>query len=87
MVLQFPYFKKAEGVTLDAFLARLLPFLDAMPRGPTIAVEVRNKTFLKPAFLDALRDRGAALVLNDHPWMPRPEELICRLTKDRMLSL
>jgi uncharacterized protein YecE (DUF72 family) len=106
VVLQFPYFKKAEGLTLDAFLARLLPFLDALPKpsaaksqisnlksqrnlksqitttgepqgessASAFAVEVRNKTFLKPALLDALRDRGTALVLNDHPWMPRPEE-------------
>ena len=74
VVLQFPYFKKDEGVTLDAFLVRLLPFLDALPKGPAFAVEVRNKTFLKPALLDALRHRGTALVLNDHPWMPRPEE-------------
>jgi uncharacterized protein YecE (DUF72 family) len=74
VVLQFPYFKKAEGVTLDAFLARLLPFLDALPKWPAFAVEVRNITFLKPALLDALRDRSTALVLNDHPWVPRPDE-------------
>jgi uncharacterized protein YecE (DUF72 family) len=74
VVLQFPYFKKDEGVALDVFLGRLGPFLEAMPKGPSFAVEVRNKTFLEPALLDALRDRGAALVLNDHPWMPRPEE-------------
>lgn len=73
VILQFPYFKKAEGIALDVFLARLLPFLDAADDPARFAVEVRNKTFLKPALLGALRDRKVALVLNDHPWMPAPE--------------
>jgi uncharacterized protein YecE (DUF72 family) len=72
VILQFRYFKKAEGITLDAFLARLLPFLDALPRGYRFSLEVRNKTFLRPPLLDALRERDVSLVLNDHPWMPKP---------------
>lgn len=73
VILQFPYSRKAEGVTLDAFLGRLLPYLDGAPEGARFAVEVRNKTFLKPPLFKALRDRATPLVLNDHPWMPRPE--------------
>lgn len=74
VVLQFPYYKKDEGVTLEVFLSRLLPLLDKIPKDERLAVEVRNKTFLKPELLAALRDRGVSLVLNDHPWMPRPLE-------------
>jgi uncharacterized protein YecE (DUF72 family) len=73
VILQFPYFRKAKGITLDVFLERLLPFLDALPDTPRFAVEVRNKPFLKPALLDALRERDTALVLVDHPWMPSPK--------------
>jgi uncharacterized protein YecE (DUF72 family) len=74
VVVQFPYFRKDSGTTLDVFLGRLLPFLDALPQArPRLAVEVRNKMFLKPALTGALRERGVALVLLDHAWMPPPE--------------
>jgi uncharacterized protein YecE (DUF72 family) len=75
IILQFPYFKKAQGITLDVFLGRLLPFLDELPKGPCFAVEVRNKPFLKPKLFDSLRDRRVPLVLIDHAWMPPPKEL------------
>jgi hypothetical protein len=61
-------------VDLDRFLGRLLPFLDKLPGDQAFAVEVRNKPFLKAPLLDALRQRGVALVLLDHVWMPDPEE-------------
>lgn len=73
VILQFPYYRKAEGVTLEVFLGRLLPFLASLPEGPRYGVEVRNKPFLKPALLEGLRERGVALVFVDHIWMPPPE--------------
>lgn len=74
IVLQFPYFKKDTGVTLDSLLGRLLPFLDKLPDDVRFAVEFRNKTFLKPPLLSALRERRVGLVLVDHIWMPAPAE-------------
>jgi uncharacterized protein YecE (DUF72 family) len=76
VILQFPYFRKAQKVTLDLFLERLTPFLDALPGGVRFAVETRNKTFLKPKLLDALRQRKVALVLVDHIWMPGPKHYL-----------
>jgi uncharacterized protein YecE (DUF72 family) len=74
VIVQFPYFKRDLDVTLDSFLALLLPFLDAMPDGhPRLAVEIRNKPFLKPPLFAALSERDTALVLIDHAWMPPPE--------------
>lgn len=72
VILQFPYYRKDEGVTLEVFLERLLPFVERLPRGVRYGVEVRNKPFLKPALLDGLRAREIALVLVDHVWMPAP---------------
>ena len=43
---------------------------ERLPEGHRYGVEVRNKPFLKPALLDGLRERGAALVFVDHVWMP-----------------
>lgn len=79
IVLQFPYYRRDSGVNLHAFLDRLLPFLDTLPAGHRWAVEVRNKTFLKPALLKELRGRQMALVLIDHVWMPSPAEYLEQL--------
>ena len=74
VILQFPYFRKASGITLDGFLGRLTPFLDSLPDSPRFAVEVRNKMFLRPQLFSALSDRQIGLVLVDHVWMPGPRE-------------
>jgi uncharacterized protein YecE (DUF72 family) len=79
LLLQFPYFNKGAFATLDDFLKRLQPFLKKLPRGVRFAVETRNKTWLVPKMVDLLRERGVALALIDHPWMPRPSELVTRL--------
>jgi uncharacterized protein YecE (DUF72 family) len=72
VLFQFPYFRKAEFSGVEPFLARLRPFLAALPAGFRYAVEVRNKSWLAPPLLETLRERGVALALIDHPWMPRP---------------
>jgi uncharacterized protein YecE (DUF72 family) len=74
VILQFPYFRKASGIDLAAFLGRLEPFLEILPDTPRFAVEVRNKTFLRPELLSLLKTRKTALVLVDHIWMPGPRE-------------
>jgi len=75
LLFQFPYFNKKAFAKPEEFLARLISFLDALPRGYRFAVEIRNKNFLIPAFVDALRKRQLALTLVDHPWMPFVSEL------------
>ena len=78
-VLQFGYFNKKAFANLDAFLARLEPFLDAWPKDVPLAVEVRNKTWLTPKLADCLRARQAALVLPDQAWMPSPLETVRKI--------
>lgn len=75
LVLQFPYFNRSAFAGLPAFMARLEPFLDALPQGPRYAVEVRNKAWMQPQLLEALRSRRVALVLLDLVYMPHPQEL------------
>jgi uncharacterized protein YecE (DUF72 family) len=79
LLFQFPYFNKKAFATVDDFLARLGPFLKKLPRGYRFAVETRNKNFLGPRLLDLLRARGVALVLIDHPWMPRPAQILAQM--------
>jgi uncharacterized protein YecE (DUF72 family) len=72
LLLQFGYFNKKAFVGVNDFLARLRPFLKTLPKGHRFAVEIRNKNWLVPQFVEALRERGVALALIDQSWMPRP---------------
>jgi uncharacterized protein YecE (DUF72 family) len=79
LLVQLPYFSKAAFSGGGEFLKRLEPFIKNLPPGVRFALEVRNKSWLTPTFLDLLRSRGVALALIDHPWMPRPLELAERI--------
>ena len=76
LLFQFRYFNKKAFSSVDGFLERLEPFLKKLPKNYRFAVEVRNKNWLKPQLLDLLREHKVALGLIDHPWMPRPLELL-----------
>jgi uncharacterized protein YecE (DUF72 family) len=78
ILFQFGYFNKGAFADLDSFLKRLLPFLDRLPKDRKFAVEIRNKNWLVPKFVDALRERGMALAVIDQSWMPRPPEWFSR---------
>ncbi|MGB0036074.1 MAG: DUF72 domain-containing protein [Candidatus Acidiferrales bacterium] len=78
LLFQFPYFNKKAFPDGAAFFARLEPFMKKLPRGYRFAVEIRNKAWMVPRFADILRERGVALTLVDHPWMPRPREVFSR---------
>ncbi|HEV8061883.1 MAG TPA: DUF72 domain-containing protein [Gemmataceae bacterium] len=75
-VLQFGYFNRTKFASGEAFLERLQPFLDIWPRDVPVAVEVRNKTWVTPTFLDCLRSRKVSFVLTDQAWMPAPMSLL-----------
>jgi uncharacterized protein YecE (DUF72 family) len=72
LLLQFGYFNKKAFHGVNDFLARLRPFLDDLPKDHRFAVEIRNKNWLVPQFIETLRERGIALTLIDQSWMPRP---------------
>ena len=72
LLFQFGYFDRKAFVGVNDFLARLVPFLKKLPKDQKFAVEIRNKSWLVPQFIEALRERGVALALIDQSWMPRP---------------
>ena len=74
LLFQFSYFDRKAFVGVNDFLARLVPFLKKLPKDHKFAVEIRNKSWLVPQFIEALRERGVALALIDQSWMPRPAQ-------------
>ena len=52
------------------FVERLYQFLDALPRGPLYAVEIRTAELFTPEYVDALSAAGACHCINGHPSMP-----------------
>jgi uncharacterized protein YecE (DUF72 family) len=69
LLFQFGYFNKKAFASVDEFLARLRPFLKTLPKGHRFAVEIRNKNWLVPAFVELLREHGVALALIDQSWV------------------
>lgn len=75
LVLQFPYFNRQAFSSQELFFKRLEAFLERLPDGFRIAVEIRNKTWLAAPLLDLLRAHSVALVLVDLFYMPHPADL------------
>ncbi|HEY2123506.1 MAG TPA: DUF72 domain-containing protein, partial [Chthoniobacterales bacterium] len=77
IVFQFPFFNESIFDTPVQFLSRLKPFLKGLERlgKRKYAVEIRNKHWLKPRFLELLREHNVALVLQDQSWMPGPRDV------------
>jgi len=75
LVLQFPYFNRQVFASKAPFLERLEAFLNWIPPGFRIAVEVRNKSWIGEDLLELLRAHGVALCLVDLLYMPHPAEL------------
>lgn len=81
LLLQFPYSFKPDQVDL---LARLL---DGLPRDSKIAVEFRNKGWLKQNEpFQTMREQNRALCLIDHPWMPRVQSAVADFVYMRFIG-
>jgi len=74
LLFQFPPLGAAHVRDAKNFAARLAEFLGALPRGPQYAVEVRNREFLVPAYVEALASNGVTHCYNVHPRMPLVNE-------------
>lgn len=64
----------ARSTSAREFVARLNPFLEALPGTFRYAVEVRNRAFLGPEYFGRLREHRVAHVFNAWPRMPSLSE-------------
>ena len=69
------------------FAVRLHAFLEALPRGPVYAVELRNHQLLSPAYREVLTDLGVCHCFNIHPSMPALHEQVRLVPPETMPTL
>jgi uncharacterized protein YecE (DUF72 family) len=81
LLFQFPPLSVAAVGGSLRFAERLHAFLDALPRGPLYAVELRNRDLFTPAYIEALIAVDAVHCFNVHPTMPSLHEQ-CMLATD-----
>jgi uncharacterized protein YecE (DUF72 family) len=71
LIFEFGTFPRSTFPTVDDFLARLDPFLEALPGGFRYSIEIRNHEYLGTAYFDLLARHGVAHVFN--AWSRMPE--------------
>jgi uncharacterized protein YecE (DUF72 family) len=74
LVFQFPPLPDSHLWQPERFAERLHAFLDALPRGPLVAVEVRDRRLLGRSYAEALAAAGARPCLSLHPRLPALRE-------------
>jgi len=70
LVFQFPPLPEEHLRRPERFAERLHAFLDALPRAPLVAVEVRDRRILGRPYAEALAAAGARPCLSLHPRLP-----------------
>jgi len=75
LLFQFSFFNSSVFRGVNDFLSLLRPFLKKLPKDHKYVVEIRNKHWLVPQFIETLRGLQVALALIDQSWRPRPREL------------
>jgi uncharacterized protein YecE (DUF72 family) len=74
LIFQFPPIGREYTRRPEAFAERLAHFLNALPRGPVYAIELRDPGLIGAAYLQALESAGAYHCLGLHPRMPGASE-------------
>ena len=70
VMFQFPPSRTDAFGGAQQFARLLRGFLEALPTGPLYGVEVRNRHWLTPAYVEALTATGAVHCLSVHPALP-----------------
>ncbi len=86
LLFQFPALGLPYSREPQLFADALGAFLEALPRGPQYAVELRNRELLGPGYTDALARNGATHCFNVHPRMPSVLEQADLLGESAWLS-
>ena len=74
LIFEFGTFNRSKFKHRGEFLARLEPFLQALPDGFRYAIEIRNSDYLAPDYLGLLAARNVAHCFNAWTRMPSLED-------------
>jgi uncharacterized protein YecE (DUF72 family) len=74
LLFQFPPLGSKIVGEPERFTESLARFLSDLPRGPTYAVELRDRAMFGRSYVEALRDTGARHCYTAHPRMPSVAE-------------
>ncbi len=74
LIFEFGTFNKTTFPTPGDFIARLDPFLAALPKGFRYSVEIRNQDYLSPAYFGMLASHNVAHCFNAWTRMPSLDE-------------
>jgi uncharacterized protein YecE (DUF72 family) len=74
LIFEFGTFNKSTFPTRADFMARLDPFLKALPSGFQYAVEIRSQEYLRPDYLALLASHNVAHAFNAWTRMPSLDE-------------
>jgi uncharacterized protein YecE (DUF72 family) len=74
LIFEFGTFNKSTFAKPAVFIARIDPFLKVLPPGFQYAVEIRNKEYLLPGYLQVLASQNVAHVFNAWTRMPPLDE-------------
>jgi uncharacterized protein YecE (DUF72 family) len=74
LIFEFGTFNKSTFPTRGDFIAKLDPFLGALPQGFKYAVEIRNMDYLRPDYLAMLASHNVSHAFNAWTRMPGLDE-------------
>jgi len=69
-ILEFEYLNRQKMKSLDHFLRALDSFLPSVPRDIPLAVETRNRNYLKPEYFQFLQENRLIHVFSEKLYMP-----------------
>jgi uncharacterized protein YecE (DUF72 family) len=75
VMLEFEYLNRDKMKSLDSFLKALEVFTDSVPKGIPLAVETRNKNYLKGEYFQFLKEKGVIHVFSEKLYMPHVYEV------------
>lgn len=70
LMLEFGYLNQKKMPSLSAFLEHLDRFFQQVERKYPLAVEIRNRNYLRPEYFQLLKQHGVAHVFSEKEYMP-----------------
>ena len=85
IMLEFEYLNRAKMAGVNNFINQMGLFLDKIPKGLPLAIEIRNSNYLTNQYFDMLNSYGVQHVFSQKEYMPPIYRVYDRF-KDRLID-